>query len=77
MGNETHLLRGTVEGLSSKLDPKKFIRVNRSRVVNVDFIKELDRWFHGQYRIILKDGTEIVWSRRYLDSTSDSFISRF
>ena len=77
VGNETHTLRGTVEGLSGKLDPKRFIRVNRSHVVNLDFIKELHRWFHGQYRIILKDGTEIVWSRRYLDKTSDTFIGRF
>ena len=74
--SETYLLRGTVEGLFGKLDPRKFMRVNRSRVVNVDFIKEMHRWFHGQYRIILKDDTEIVWSRRYLDSASDSFISK-
>jgi len=73
---ETYLLRGTVEGLFGKLDPRKFIRVNRSRVVNVDFIKELHRWFHGQYRIILKDDTEIVWRRRYLDKASASFISK-
>ena len=75
-GRETYLLRGTVEGLIGKLDPRKFIRVNRSRVVNVDFIKELHRWFHGQYRIILKDDTEIVWRRRYLDNASASFISK-
>jgi two-component system LytT family response regulator len=76
-GGETYLLRGTIEGLFAKLDPRKFIRVNRSRVVNVDFIKELHRWFHGQYRIMLKDDTEIVWRRRYLDNASDSFLSKF
>lgn len=75
-GHETYLLRGTVDGLSDKLDPRKFIRVNRSRVVNVDFIKELHRWFHGQYRIILKDDTEIVWSRRYFDNATVSFIGK-
>jgi len=77
VGKETHTLRGTIEGLSSKLDSKRFIRVNRSHVVNMDFIKELHRWFHGQYHIILKDDTEIVWSRKYLNKTSDTFISRF
>lgn len=75
-GRETYLLRGTVEGLSGRLDPRRFIRVNRSRVVNVDFIKELHRWFHGQYQIILKDDTEIVWSRRYFDNATDSFIGK-
>src|SRR6266498_2724989 len=55
VGKETHTLRGTIEGLSSKLDSKRFIRVNRSHVVNMDFIKELHRWFHGQYHIMLKD----------------------
>jgi DNA-binding LytR/AlgR family response regulator len=28
-------------------------------------IKEFQSWFHGDYRVILKDGTELRWSRRY------------
>jgi two-component system LytT family response regulator len=73
-GGQSYLLRGTIEGLSQKLDPSKFIRANRSQIVNVESIKELHPWFHGEYRIILRDGTEISWSRRYLDRHSNLFL---
>lgn len=52
----------------------KFIRANRSQIVNVKSIKELHPWFHGEYRIILQDGTEISWSRRYLARNSNMFL---
>ena len=72
-----HRLRGTIDGLEKRLDPNKFARVNRSHIVNLDSIKELHTWFHGEYRIILTDGTEIMWSRRYFNQSSDAFIKHF
>src|SRR5262245_3349706 len=74
IGRESYLLRGTIEGLYQKLDPSKFLRANRSQIVNVESIRELRPWFHGEYRIILNDGTELSWSRRYLDRNSNLFI---
>jgi len=76
-GADAYLLRGTIDGLQRKLDPARFLRVNRSQLVNIDSIKELQPWFHGEYRIILKDGTELMWSRRYLDRSSELFIRQF
>jgi LytTr DNA-binding domain len=42
------------------------VRVHRSAIVNVDRIKQLEPWFHGEYVVILKDGTKltccIAWS---------------
>lgn len=73
-GKESYLLRGTIEGIYQKLDPSKFIRANRSEIINVESIKELQPWFHGEYRIILKDGSEVSWSRRYIDRNSDLFL---
>lgn len=75
-GKESYLLRGTLEALYQKLDPAKFIRANRSQVVNVESIKELQPWFHGEYKIILIDGREVTWSRRYLDRNSDLILKR-
>ena len=72
-----YLLRGTIDGLHRRLDPGRFLRVNRSQIVNIDSIKELQPWFHGEYRIILEDGTELMWSRRYLDRSSDLLIRQF
>ena len=74
VGRESYLLRSTIEGLSQKLDPSKFLRANRSQIVNVESIRELQPWFHGEYRIILNDGTEVSWSRRYLDRGSALFL---
>ncbi len=76
VGKEAYLMRGTIEGFYERLDPKKFIRANRSEIVNIESIKELQPWFHGEYKIILKDGKEISWSRRYMDKTSDLILKR-
>ena len=65
VGKEAYLMRGTIEGLYQKLNPSQFIRVNRSTIINLESVKELQPWFHGEYRIILKDGKEISWSRRF------------
>ncbi|UCC75161.1 MAG: response regulator transcription factor [Gemmatimonadota bacterium] len=62
-GPNTHLLRDTMKRLEEQLDPAKFVRTHRSTIVNLDRIKELHPYFHGDYRIILKDGTELKLSR--------------
>jgi len=64
-GKESYLLRDTITALESQLDPRKFIRVHRSAIVNVDRITELQPWFHGEYRIILREGVELTLSRTY------------
>jgi two-component system LytT family response regulator len=64
-GKESYLLRDTISALESQLDPKKFVRVHRSAIVNIDSIQELQPWFHGEYRIILKEGVELTLSRSY------------
>ena len=62
---ESYLLRDTISALESQLDPKKFIRVHRSAIVNIDRITELQPWFHGEYRIILREGVQLTLSRTY------------
>jgi len=65
-GAKTHTLRGTLESLTGTLDPKVFVRINRGSLVRLDAIRELLPWFHGEYKVILKDSTELRWSRRYV-----------
>jgi two-component system, LytTR family, response regulator len=65
-GGKTHTLRGTLDSLQNTLDPKLFVRVNRGSLVRLDAIRELLPWFHGEYKVILHDKTEIRWSRRYV-----------
>ncbi|HXG94601.1 MAG TPA: LytTR family DNA-binding domain-containing protein [Blastocatellia bacterium] len=71
-GKDSYLLRDTISALESQLDPKKFVRVHRSAIVNLDRIQELQPWFHGEYRIILKDGVELTLSRNYREKLHEA-----
>ena len=64
---EQYLVRDTMKKLGHKLDPSKFKRIHRSHIVNVDFIKEMQSWSHGDYIVILKEGTKLTLNRRYRD----------
>jgi two-component system LytT family response regulator len=65
VGKDDHLLRETMNGLEGRLDPNQFLRIHRSTMVNVERIKELQPWFHGDYVVILRDGTQLTLSRSY------------
>ncbi len=69
---KSHMLRETISSLESQLDPKKFVRIHRSAIVRLDFVQELQPWFHGEYRIILQDGTQLTLSRNYRDRLQEA-----
>lgn len=52
-----------MKGIEAKLDPDRFIRIHRSTIVNSDRIRELHPLFHGEYAVILQDGTRLMASR--------------
>ena len=60
-----HLLRETLTSLESKLDPERFLRIHRSRIVRVDQIVELTAIDNSEYWIKLRDGSEHRSSRTY------------
>ena len=64
-GEKSHLLRETISNLETQVDPKKFVRIHRSAIVNINRIQELQPWFHGEYRVILHNGTQLTLSRNY------------
>jgi two-component system LytT family response regulator len=68
---QSYTVRTTMDALEQKLDKDTFVRLNRSALVRVDFIKELQKWFHGEYKVILKNGGTLTWTRRYLDRHSE------
>ncbi len=69
--NSAYTLRTTLESLEEKLDPEQFVRIHRSHIVNLDAVKEIHAWFHGDFKAILHDGTELTWSRRYAAKRPD------
>lgn len=64
-GDDSHLIRETMTALEEKLDPRRFLRIHRSCIVNIDRIKELHPMFKGEYEVLLKDGTKLTLSRTY------------
>jgi len=64
-GGESYRLRDSLEGLARRLGAQRFARVHRAHVVNIDRIREIQPWDHGDYRILLKDGSFVNFSRRY------------
>jgi two-component system LytT family response regulator len=67
LGTESHLHRETMAALEGQLPPDKFLRISRSAIVNVDRIKELHPMFHGEYTVVLRNGTKLTLSRNYRD----------
>ncbi len=62
-----HLLRETMARLEARLDPRRFIRIHRSTIVNVDRVRKMSPAFAGEYAVILHDGTKLRLSRGYQD----------
>jgi two-component system LytT family response regulator len=67
-GKKTHLIRETLTALESKLDPRVFMRIHRSTIVNISRIKELKQHYQGEYVVVLNDATNLRLSRSYRDS---------
>ncbi|MDR3387093.1 MAG: LytTR family DNA-binding domain-containing protein [Rudaea sp.] len=60
-----HLVRATLSRLAQRLDPAEFLRVHRSHLLRADFIAGISPWAHGDLKLTLKDGSEVMLSRRY------------
>lgn len=67
VGKTSHLLRETMTSIEKRLDSNRFMRISRSAIVNVDRIKEMQPMFHGDYAVILRDGTRLSLSRGHRD----------
>lgn len=60
-------LRGTLDAMQARLHPARFVRVNRSTVVQLDAIQEVQPWPDGEKRLLLRDGSRVTWTKRYLE----------
>ncbi|MBV8245033.1 MAG: response regulator transcription factor [Candidatus Eremiobacteraeota bacterium] len=69
-----YALRGTLDAMEARLDPAHFARVHRSHLINFDHVAEIRPWFHGDQRILMKDGSEVPWSRRYAGKRKDAIV---
>ena len=74
-GGDTHIMRTTLAAVQRRLDPAQFARVNRSAIVNVERILELRPWTNGEYQIVLKDRSEVMWTRRFVTASLRSLLA--
>ena len=58
-----YMLRETVTQLDSRLDPRQFVRIHRSSIVNLNRIREIYRDGHGEGSIVLTDGVKLRMSK--------------
>lgn len=64
---QRHRMRGTIAAIERRLDPRRFLRVGRGLVVNVDCIVEMTPAGHGDADVRLRSGALVRLSRRYRD----------
>jgi two-component system LytT family response regulator len=62
-GPEVHLARDTLGRLERTLDPRRFVRIHRSTIVNVDRVRHLEPLFHGDHAVFLAGGARLTLSR--------------
>lgn len=62
-GTETHLLRETMASMEKRLDPRSFLRVHRSAIVNLQYVKEVRTETRGDSIVQLVNGQKVTMSR--------------
>jgi two-component system, LytTR family, response regulator len=76
-GGKSYLIRGAISRLEAQLNPARFLRIHRSIIVSIKHIKEMQPLFHGDYEIVLKDGTKLTSSRSYRDKLQSLLENSF
>jgi two-component system, LytTR family, response regulator len=62
-GGKRHLVRESIRALEAKLDPKKFIRLHRSAIVNLDHLREIHRDGQAEGWVLLSTGDRVRLNR--------------
>ena len=71
-----HLIREKISDMESQLPTGSFARIHRSSLVNVARIKEMQPLFHGDYTVVLIDGTRLTMSRSFRDKVFQQLTHR-
>ena len=72
--SDTHILRKTMKELEELLDPRHFIRIHRSSIVNKNFIDKFGNYVNGEYYLILTNQKEMKVSRSYKDKVKQAIL---
>jgi two-component system LytT family response regulator len=61
----SHLIRTSLKDLETRLPASRFARIHRGIIVNIERVKEIQPHLHGDYHVLLENGTVLRMSRRY------------
>jgi DNA-binding LytR/AlgR family response regulator len=67
-GAASHTVRGPLSTMATRLSPAHFARIRRSTVVNLESVREVQQWFHGELAVVLKDDTRLRVGRTFRDA---------
>lgn len=65
VGGKELLYRAALNELAERLDPRRFVRVHRSALVNIESIVELEPISHGEFEVVIRNGSRARVSRTY------------
>ena len=65
LASATHLVRATLAELEAGLDPAAFARIHRGTLVRVSCVREVIPAMHGDFDVVLDDGSVLKMSRRF------------
>jgi two-component system, LytTR family, response regulator len=68
VGQSVYVTRATLTGFAGQLDPRRFARIHRSTIVNVDRVREIQPWFNGEYVVFLADRTQLMVGPTFRDA---------
>lgn len=60
---QAHLVRQSLNTLEQQLNPQQFIRIHRSTIINIDYLREMEPLYNGAYAVTMQDGTALRLSR--------------
>ncbi|HEX2866278.1 MAG TPA: LytTR family DNA-binding domain-containing protein [Ignavibacteriales bacterium] len=66
--NDKYLIRESMKSLEEKLDLSVFVRIHRCYIVNINYIKDIEKWSHGEFLLTLLNGRKFRVSRNYKDN---------
>jgi two-component system, LytTR family, response regulator len=69
-----YTLREGLTDVTARLDPAEFIRVHRSTVLRIDRIREIHRWFRGDYHFVMADGAKLTSGGSYKKAVEDRLL---
>jgi two-component system LytT family response regulator len=68
VGGNSYLMRATMGGVESSLDPRQFLRVHRNAIVNLSRVQQYHMPARGSMHVLLRDGSRVPLSRGYQPS---------